>query len=424
MTEILKRAKDILIVLGVGGTMGFLLLLIVYVLPVDRMLYNVSASIELFEELGTNTPIIRGYESTTLDTYTDAWMMRIAFYDGNESALQKSLNNYYFGYDDERTENVCESMIAYLNGLDGYKRFSYGRHWHGYLIVLKPLLCFFDYGDIMAILKIFQLALVACCIVLMERRRIARCIPCLIVMLGCIEFHVIGMSMQFSWVFIIAMICSICLLRKDEKLLYDYNVDLIFLLTGMCTSYFDFLTYPLFTLGIPLTFIFLLRNVSEQKGRLFFATLFNSFYWVIGYGGMWFIKWILCTVLTDENIIMDGFEEIMSRTGSDVVGAKVRCWDVLEKNIWLVGKYPYVLAAICAVVLLLVGKGQFVKVSKDMFAAGLFIACLPLLWYAISRNHSYIHSFMTYRNLGISIFAVICLLAQIKKPLERNKDML
>lgn len=424
MTEILKRAKDILIVLGVGGTMGFLLLLIVYVLPVDRMLYNVSASIDLFEELGTNTPIIRGYESTTLDTYTDAWMMRIAFYDGNESALQKSLNNYYFGYDDERTVNVCESMIAYLNGLDGYKRFSYGRHWHGYLIVLKPLLCFFDYGDIMAILKIFQLALVAYCIVLMERRRIARCIPCLIVMLGCIEFHVIGMSMQFSWVFIIAMICSICLLRKDEKLLYDYNVDLIFLLTGMCTSYFDFLTYPLFTLGIPLTFIFLLRNVSEQKGRLFFATLFNSFYWVIGYGGMWFIKWIMGTVLTDENIIMDGFEEIMSRTGSDVVGVKVRCWDVLEKNIWLVGKYPYVLAVICAVVLLLVGKGQFVKVSKDMFAAGLFIACLPLLWYAISRNHSYIHSFMTYRNLGISIFAVICLLTQIKKPLERNKDML
>ena len=424
MKEISKRMKTIAAILGVGGVLGFLLLLIVYTLPASRMVYNASASIELFEELGCNPQIIKGYESTTIDTYTDAWMMRIAFYDGKESALQKSLNNYSFGYDGGQTGNVCESMIAYLKGLDGYKRFSYGRYWHGYLIILKPLLCFFDYSDIMGILKFVQIALAAGCIVLMERRKIAKCIPCLIVMLGCVEFHMIGMSMQFSWVFIIAMICSICLLRIDENKIYDVTVDLTFLLAGMCTSYFDFLTYPLFTLGIPLTFIFLRRNVSEQKGRLFFTSLLNSFYWLVGYGGMWFIKWVLCTVFTDENVIADGFSAIMSRSGSDVMGEKVGYWDVLEKNMWIIGKYPYALAVICAVILLLVGKGQFVKVSKDMLAAGLFIACLPLLWYAISRNHSYIHSFMTYRNLSISVFAVLCFLAQIKKPLERDKDML
>ena len=424
MKEILKRAKGIMAFLGVGGGIGFLLLLLVYMIPTNRMVDNATVSIELFEELGVNPPIIKGYESTTIDTYTDAWMMRIAFYDGNEPALQKSLNNYYYGYGGGQTGNVCESMIAYLKGLDGYKRYSYGRYWHGYLIVLKPLLCFFDYGDIMGILKFVQLVLSAYCFTLMERKKLAKCIPCMIVMLACVEFHVIGMSMQLSWVFIIAMICSIRLLWKDENQLYDLTVDLTFLVTGMCTSYFDFLTYPLFTLGVPLTFVFLLRSRLEQRGRLLFSTVLDSFYWAVGYGGMWFIKWILCTVLTGENLIADGFGALLSRTGSDVMGVKVGYWDVLEKNIWMIGKYPYALAVISVAIVLLAGRGRFVKVSKEILATGMFIICLPLLWYAISRNHSYIHAFMTYRNFGISIFAALCFLAQIKKTLESDNNML
>ena len=424
MKEILKRAKGIMAFLGVGGGIGFLLLLLVYMIPTNRMVDNATVSIELFEELGVNPPIIKGYESTTIDTYTDAWMMRIAFYDGNEPALQKSLNNYYYGYGGGQTGNVCESMIAYLKGLDGYKRYSYGRYWHGYLIVLKPLLCFFDYGDIMGILKFVQLVLSAYCFTLMERKKLAKCIPCMIVMLACVEFHVIGMSMQLSWVFIIAMICSIRLLRKDENQLYDLTVDLTFLVTGMCTSYFDFLTYPLFTLGVPLTFVFLLRSRLEQRGRLLFSTVLDSFYWAVGYGGMWFIKWILCTVLTGENLIADGFGALLSRTGSDVMGVKVGYWDVLEKNIWMIGKYPYALAVISVAIVLLAGRGRLVKVSKEILATGMFIICLPLLWYAISRNHSYIHAFMTYRNFGISIFAALCFLTQIKKTLESDNNML
>lgn len=421
MKKIQKRVINILLVLGLGGVIGFILLLLVYLLPVTRIIYNANASVEQFREWGWNPRIIEDYESTTIDTYTDAWMMRIAFYDGDESILQKCMGNYYYGYDDERTTNVCESMISYLEGMEGYKRFSYGRYWHGYLILLKPLMCFFSYEDIIGILKCIQLALAASCIVLFVRKKLTRCIPCMVVMLSCIEFHVIGMSMQFSWVFMVAMLSSIYLLNKKEEAYFDPSVDLAFLVTGMCTSYMDFLTYPLFTLGVPLTVILVQRSMQEQKARLFFTTLLDSLYWAIGYGGMWLIKWILCTVVTGENIIADGIYTVMYRTGSDVLGEKVGYLEVLEKNIWPMGKYPYALAVVCAAVFLLGrGKTRFVRISKGTVAAYIFVACLPLLWYAVVKQHSYIHDFMTYRNLGISVFAVLCFLSQIKTPLDNT----
>ena len=415
MGEMEKRIKGVMLTFASVGIIAIILLFLVYMLPTERMLSNARKSIPLFEKLGVSQPVVWGYEATTLDTYTDMWMMRIAFYSGDESVLQKCMNNYYYGYTDGQAENAGGGMIAYLNGLDGYQRLSYARYWHGYLVVLKPLLYLFDYGDIIEMLKLMQLTLVALCIALLERAKLARCIPAMIAMLGCVEFHVIGMSMQFSWVFMIAIISSIYFLRINEEKIYSSCVDLAFLVTGMCTSFFDFLTYPVFTLGIPLTIVILRRSVGNQKGRLFFFTLIDSLYWLFGYAGMWALKWILCTVFTGENIIMDGINSILERSGGDVMGTKVGFLEVISENVWRLEKYPYALIVICTIIFLLLGRGHFTKAPKEMAASYLFVICIPFFWYAVSRNHSYIHAYFAYRELGISIFAGLCFLVQVKK---------
>ena len=77
MGRLWDRAKRIAVILAVGGCVGFVLLLLAYMLPVERMLDHARASIEIFEDLGLQPQIIKGYETTTIDTYTDAWMLRI-----------------------------------------------------------------------------------------------------------------------------------------------------------------------------------------------------------------------------------------------------------------------------------------------------------------------------------------------------------
>lgn len=411
----ISRVKKMLLALGIGGVVGFALLLFVYMFPTESMIKNAKASVDIFKAEGTEPQVVHGYKATSLDNYTDAWMLRNAFYNGEESVWQKSLNVYCYGYGDARTKDVCESMIAWLEGEEGYERISYGRYWHGYLVVLKPLLCFFDYGDIREILKAVELAMLVYVCVLLEKRHKARYIPAFLAAMVCTEFHIIGMSMQYSWVFLIAMTYSIIILKGYPDIIKKLGADLLFLLIGMTTSYFDFLTYPLFTLGVPLLFLMICMDGSEKENTLPVMAIKNSICWAIGYVGMWVEKWILCTLLTGENLFADAMTAIRERSGRDVMGEQIGYSDVLRNNIWILCKYPYVLVCLAAIVLLfIVGRKEGGKAfSKGAFIAYAGIAVLPFCWYAISMNHSYAHCLMTYRGLCVTVFAMLCAISEV-----------
>lgn len=408
----LKMIWKTALTLLAGGAAGFLLLLLVYLIPTEPMIRNARSSVDIFREEGASSQVVHGYASTTLDNYTDAWMLRNAFYNGEEPAWQKSLNVYCHGYMDGQTDNVCESMIAWLEGKEGYERISYARYWHGYLTVLKPLLYFFDYGDIRGILKFTELGIFACLCVLLERRRMTRVVPMFVAAMMCVEFYVLGMSMQFSWVFIIAGLSCIIILKRYPKIGETPGTGLFFLGIGMLTSYFDFLTYPVFTLGIPLMMLTVCMRTSkaaESIWRLPCMAVKNSLFWAIGYAGMWAQKWLLYTVFTGENLIADGIRSVILRSGRDVMGEQRGYLDAVGKNIAVISRYPYLLVCVAAVVVLFAMRKREGRLSFSggAFAACLYIAMLPFGWYMISVNHSYIHSFMTYRGLGVTVFAVL-----------------
>lgn len=262
MKKVVHEIAKIALILITGSVIGLALLFLAYMLPTEPMIRNARASIDIFKIEGAYSQTIHGYRSTTLDNYTDAWMLRNACYDGDESVLQKCLHVYFYGYIDGETTDSCERLIAWLEGKEGYVRADYARYWHGYLTILKPLLCLFDYGDIREILKFTGLAMLIYLCVLLERAHMARMIPAFIAAMAYMEFHTVGMSMQYTWVFFIAILFSIIILKKREQLVFS---SIPFLMIGMLTSYFDFLTYPLFTLGIPLLFCTLCMRESESQ---------------------------------------------------------------------------------------------------------------------------------------------------------------
>ena len=416
--KIVRRIKSAILILIAGGVTGIILLVFANMIPTDYIIENARASVDIFKIEGSNPQVIHGYQATSLDNYTDAWMLRNAFYNGEESAWQKALHVYYYSYTDEEYD-VRESMIAWLEGKEGYEKKSYARYWHGYLILLKPLLYFWDYGDIRGFLKWIELSMVVYICVLLSKRKLERFIPAFIAAMVCIEFQLIGMSMQYSWVFLIGMAFSAVILRKVPCGTEEGGRDgLLFLVIGMLTSYFDFLTYPLFTLGIPLLFLIICeREEKKDNAALLGTAIKHSVYWTVGYIGMWVQKWILCTVFTGENLMADGLNSILERSGRSVNGEQVGYVDALRANMAPICKYPYFLAVLAAAVLILVicrkeEKGIF---SGWVLLTYLYIAILPFCWYAVSINHSYIHAFMTYKLLGITVFAVLCMLTEVRK---------
>lgn len=421
--DVFSRIRNIVLILFAGGCMGLVLLVLVNMIPTDPMIKNARASVDIFKIEGTHPQVIHGYQATTLDNYTDAWMLRNAFYNGDESSWQKALNVYYYGYLNGETNDVCESMIAWLVGKEGYERLAYARYWHGYLIILKPLLFFWDYGDIRGFLKSIELALLIYVCVLLNKRQLTHFIPAFAAAMICIEFQVIGMSLQYAGVFMIAILFSIFILRQYPYSMEKFRGQNIFLIIGMMTSYFDFLTYPLFTLGIPLLFLTICeKGENKNSAPLLFTAFKNSVYWAVGYIGMWVQKWLYCTIFTGENLIADGLQAIVNRSSREVNGEQIRYWQTLRANMIPLCKYPYVLAVLAAAIIIfsLCKKSDKVTFSKGALITYLYIAILPFCWYAISINHSYIHSFMTYKSLGITVFAGLCILTELRKVLGKK----
>ena len=420
----LKFPLKLLFILIGGSFIGLLLLVLVYCMPTDRITDRAKSSVDVFSEEGAYPTIINGYKGAMLDEYTDAWMIRIAFYNGTQSPLDKALHDYYYGYDNDYNNdihNVCESMIAYLDGKPGYRLFDYSYYWHGYLLILKPMMMFLNYSDIRVLLLSAELMLVICLCILLDRRGLAVFIPAFAASLVCIQFFQIGMCMQYSWVFIVGMIASVLILKKYDGVRTLKNWAVLFLITGMITCYVDFLTYPLYTLGIPLTFLVL---CTLHENGITFSSLFKTSFvscvcWAVGYAGMWFQKWIIYSILTGENLIAKGLERINYRSGHER-DTDISCTypGTVSKNIGVLHTHVYVIVILLVFVyiaaILIKNKNAYFR--PEYIAIHLLICALPFAWYFISQNHSTVHEFMAYRILSIAIFSGLCMITELIYP--------
>ena len=190
---------------------------------------------------------------------------------------------------------------------------------------------------------------------------------------------------------------------------------LLFLALGIATSYFDFLTYPFVTLGVPLA-LMLVYNSKLRFPKQLFYTIQYSVLWCIGYWGMWASKWILGTLLTEENMIARAIISIKYRGSSQVGSKTVSILEVLLENLFVYLKWPTVLLIGISGIYLLVKAIKIKGISPKalMPCITYMIICLyPIVWYMISKNHSYEHTFMTYRELAITTFAGLCMLAEL-----------
>ena len=132
-----------IITLIISVLVGFILLAVVYLLPVASMRANVEQSYDMLEKEGISSDMIKGYDSTRLDNYSDGLILNSAIYEGNESVLNKAAAVYQYN---QKNGNYYTALLTMLKGgSEGLEKGSYARDWHGYLVIIKPLLLFMNY---------------------------------------------------------------------------------------------------------------------------------------------------------------------------------------------------------------------------------------------------------------------------------------
>lgn len=406
----IKKAANICRIFLLGLFLGTVLLEAVYLLPVAPMKAHVRESLDDFMAEGDNPFILEGYKGSSLDNSTDALMLGNAVF-ASEQPFYKAAMLVERAKDDEG--ETMTALQRYILEDDRHLTGDYSRYWHGYLVVLKPLLLFFNFGQIRRINGIvFAVALAVVLSGFLRRRMWRGCVAFLLAVAAIFPMA-LPYSLQYSSVFYIGMIAMTVILYKGKTLEKRKLWPCFFMVTGMCTSYMDFLTYPLFTLGMPL----ILCVILEKQDIL--TVIRNSIFWVGGYFGMWMGKWCVGSVLTGENLWIKALETANMRASGTVNEAKISRIMAVLRNFYI---YKGLLGTALIVIVFIWVAAGFAVCRKRMtyrrILPYLLTACMPIVWYLLIANHSYIHYWYTFRILSVSIFA----LAMIPEELHLRQE--
>lgn len=413
MKQIMKYIRKILRILGVlllGIIIGFIALCLVHLIPVEKMYQNVQASKAVINSFAE---IVPGYKSTAVDDFTDSIMINEAICQVEAPLIEKVINNYQVNY--WKGYSQQENLLRYLDGETGYQYQGYSHYWGGHQVVLKPLLLFFDYSDILILNYILQTLLVVFIIVGFCRTgREYAVLPFSVAVITLMPIAT-GVCLQFSTVFYVTMLGCLALIWNQNKRNRIYHEQIVlFLILGMSTSYFDFLTYPFVSLGIPLIVAIM---YADNKGWLqqIWTLAKNSVAWCIGYAGMWSGKWILGSILSPDSGSMKVAIGSIKYRGSNLAeGLRLTVFDVTLKNMFVYLRRPTILLILIPAVYFILKIIQKRKWEKSylLYCIPYILLCAyPIAWYMITKNHSYEHAFMAYRELAIATFSGLTMLA-------------
>lgn len=416
----LQGGSKTFFILLAGIIVGFAALCLVHLLPVDRMHRNVLNS---KDTIGACAQVVMGYKSTSLDNFTDSIILNQAICPSDAPLLEKVVYNYQVNYwrDYEQPEN----LDRYLAGETGYRYQGYTHYWGGHQVILKPLLLIFDYADILVINMILQMVFLILVIAGLYRTGKDHMIFPLLTGILSIMPIAMALCLQLCDIYYITLVGMMLIVWKYDKIEKE-RMYLLFLILGMATSYFDFLTYPLVSLGLPLI-IFLAYLDGCSPFKKFFYTILCSVEWCIGYLGMWMGKWILGSILvTGSGSLKVAIESIRYR-GSNVSsdGLSLTVFSVLLKNLYVYLRWPIMLL-IGGVALYLIkqviARGNLSKIDlKSLIPCGV-VGVYPIVWYMLAKNHSYEHTFMAYRELVIMTFAGLSILAEAGKNVSLKRE--
>ena len=416
-----KRIWGGIFILLAGAAAGALLLTLAYMLPVNPE--NKINSLETIESEGWYPRA--SVSAASYDTYFHS------FYPDVLDGLSDRVMLY--------TAMDASEGNPFLRAMDSYSEYvgHYSYYWHGYVAVLRPLLLLFDYAELRGLNGICQSFLVLLLAFVIGKEKGLRYVLALGTSWLLLKPLALSMSLQFSWVFYIACLGTLVLLFKREYFSVFSRFVYIFMIVGMLTSYFDLLTYPLLTWGMPLAWWLVMKKHPGHAGAqgskaeaLAYVgeVIVSGIAWIAGYAGMWVMKWAIASPVLGQNIFRLAAKEIFLRVGAskaDAIGLAERL-GIIDANWKHYGYMPYVALLACWLLWWFCDtwKNGGCKGSKRYAYFLLGFSCI--VWYFVLANHVQVHHFFTYRILSVGILAFLALVldtgpsAADKRPMQEG----
>ena len=410
----MKKIFNFTLILVLGIFLATLSLTLVYTLPTERMERNARSSISVFYTESVYPQQAQGYKSTQLDNETDAIMVLQAIYDGGTSSpLENAMRVSKIDFKDTRA--TCVDLIEYLweNKIPDNVT-EYARYWHGYMLYLKPLLLLMDYADIRMLNMMIQAILLAFLVKELLDKGLKHILIPFIMSLILINPAATAMSLQFSSIYYLVLISMILILKNHEKWISKKRYPYVFFILGMLTVFFDFLTYPMAALCMPLILVLVLENQTHQKHWIetMKGIIIAGICFGIGYIGMWVGKWIISSLILHENVFASAIRQFTVHTGDTIVDGKtITKLGAIFRNIRVFLRWPYVIT-FGSYFIYSCFKIDWKNAGKQFFniIPVFCVALVPFLWLYFTTSHATWCYWFTYRGFMATVFGGFCML--------------
>lgn len=389
-----------------------------YIVPDWRVREHVHKTLYIGDLLGDYPKAIvfedlNIQDSYTLDNFTDALIVNQALMLRSSGLQGIMLLPRYQLTNDNQSANLAALLsippdeggrtprITEVRDENGGRAVYYGRYWHGGTFVTRLLLAVMTFIDIRLLLYVLSsLLLLWCCAALWKHvgRAVALAVPFSLLM---VNVFVLQFSMQFAPVLLIALAAMLWMVYHRE--MTARQCGLLFFIVGSLTTFFDLITVPSLTLGLPLVvWVAIQRRQDWRKGLWMVVSL--ALWWLAGYVLTWLAKWGLASLLTDKDIFADAYGEASRwnrNSSSYIFEAMSTC---LARLRWI---YIVIPAAVLLVLAILRPR----KGAWPVAVQYAVVLLVPFVYYCLMARPAWYHSWFNYRALVTAVAALLMGLA-------------
>ncbi len=386
------------------------------ILAKQGILYKLTYTFDVTNNNSTDTVIMNeSYSVDSNDPFTSYMKARKNYKKGQTDyqLLETTGEGVTIHYNEETKEDEAtfyEPTVELKDFLDGkiHHSVNYGRYWHGYLILYRPLLLIFNVLQIRTFTLYIFVLLFAYFLYLLKKRFSTSVMVIYGMSLICSGYFSASYSLESTPIYLVMMISSIIYLKRLDKM---KNMGLYIFAFGCIANYVDYLTVPLITLAVPCSLYLLKMIEQEEDWKTCVKFLIKcSILWVTGYALTWFTKWLLYDIFINDgkSMIKIGFTQSFYRTTR--VNAEVGTEkSYINAIINIIGKVSFY-TIITAGIIMWINKFKInVKEINKSTVVFIIISLYSIIWYVVLANHTLLHGYFTYRQsllfmLGILLF--------------------
>lgn len=406
---------------------GCVLLIMVQMLPSNRIRYHIEESAEWLSEEG-DYPYMGSQEQAYLvDNWTEATLLTFNY----TADIRRPVYSAFVATSYIPPSSTGVSRLQAVISEKWQENIDFistrGSNWIGYNIFLRLGLCFFSLSELRIILNIISYSIVFFTLLVIYRYQGGYTAFGFGLTLLLYNFYTLSISWSLG-IFCVIIACFAIIYVLTYKGNADY-FNMMFIV-GIITAYFDWLSIPLITWGLPIGLILRKEYQSKNDNRFkaYFMILFKSgLGWCIGYASMILSKIVIAIGVQGT----EAWHFFIERLSADTKAQSLEefCRAVYKL---ICAETPLnILPEDSALPVIIIGGAVLLQIlivlrfkeMRNLNFAYMLVCCAPIVYYFYAKGHIG-HVAIEFRSLMIACYVSWLMMEPVYSKIDSCKNIL